>query len=91
MHKRYSRAGRLHLLAASAMLALSVSPALARPADRGPTPGLGWAHGHSRGTPAPIAAAGLPALAIVGMFGVYRLVSRRRNERRQRGMEAGEP
>jgi hypothetical protein len=89
MKRDCSHLGRA--LAAAAVLALSVSPVLAKPADRGPTPGLGWAHGHSRGTPAPIAAAGLPALAVAGIFGAYRLRSRRRNERRERGIEAGQP
>jgi len=53
------------------MLALAASPVFAaQPEDRGPTPGLGWGPGGSKGVaaPGPVAGVGLPAIALVGGY-----------------------
>lgn len=49
---------------------LAASPALAKPPDRGPTPGLGYGKGGSRNyaVPAPVAGVGLPVLVAAGGY-----------------------
>lgn len=75
---------RPSLLAVLALCAAVATPAsAAQPPDRGPTPGLGWGKGGSRGLPGPIAGAGLPFLLAAGAFGAYRLARRRREEARR--------
>lgn len=67
------------------VLVISAAPALAGPpADRGPTPGLGWGPGGNRGisVPGPVAGVGLPVLAVAGG---YLWVVRRRRARRSQG------
>ena len=85
----------LPLLAAAAICILAITPAMsAGPGgqDRnGSLPGLGWGAGGSRGTPGPIAGAGLPFLIGVGAIGVYRRIRRWRKESpdRQEEMKQG--
>ncbi|RJG43048.1 hypothetical protein [Mesorhizobium sp. DCY119] len=48
---------------------MTAAPALAeQPPDRGPTPGLGWGPGGSKGyaVPGPLAGVGLPIVVAVG-------------------------
>ena len=63
------------VLSASLIFAGAVGAMAAQPADRGPTPGLGWGPGGkgSVGTPAPVAGVGLVGVAVAG--GVTYLVS----------------
>jgi len=61
----------LKTLAVTALVVLSASAAFSdQPGDRGPTPGLGWgpggSKGHIVGAPGPVAGVGLPVLAVVG-------------------------
>lgn len=70
------------ILIVAALCALPAIPASAKPADRGPTPGLGWGPGGSRGAPVPLAGAGLPILVVAG---VYALMRHRRNSTRAGG------
>jgi hypothetical protein len=66
----------LRVFVAPAVLLATLSAAHAdRPGDRGGSPGLGWA----KGTPGPIAGAGLPVLVIAG---AYLWVRKRRRARR---------
>jgi hypothetical protein len=71
------------ILIVAALCALPALPASAKPEDRGPTPGLGWGPGGSRGAPVPLAGAGLPVLVLAG---VYALMRHRRSS-----AKAGDP
>ena len=73
---------KLRVLSCVALLARAASPAFAdKPEDRGPTPGLGWGPGGSKGVaaPGPVAGVGLPAVALVG--GYLWLVRRRQRDK----------
>jgi hypothetical protein len=60
------------LLCAGAFCLLTFATAGAKPADRGPTPGLGWGPGGSKGggyaVPGPVAGVGLPILVAAGGY-----------------------
>ena len=74
---------RLMAISSGLILAGAVGAMAAQPADRGPTPGLGWGPGGkgSVGTPAPVAGVGLFGIAVAG--GVTYLVFRRRRKPEQ--------
>jgi len=62
------------------MLAIAFStipPAMAKPVDKGDTPGMGWGKGGKQvGAPGPVAGVGLPILAVAG--GIFWIKSRKR-------------
>ena len=75
-------------LLAGALCAMAISPALAdKPADRGPTPGLGWGPGGSKSVaaPGPIVGVGLPAFGAVA--GYLWLSARSRRTRKDKGKQ----
>ena len=55
-------------IAATALCVLTASPALAEKGGNG----RGKAWGHTKGTPGPIAGAGLPVLVAAGAYVLYR-------------------
>ena len=63
---------RNSFIIAAALCVLAAAPASAKQQDRGPTPGLGWGPGGSKGGPVALAGAGLPALLLVGMYALVR-------------------
>lgn len=80
--------GARSLLCTAAFCLMAAAPAFAaQPPDRGPTPGLGWGPGGSKGyaVPAPLAGAGLPIIAAVG--GYFWLRRRNRRSKDHKGEE----
>ncbi len=74
--------GTRSLLCAAAFCLMAAAPAFAaQPPDRGPTPGLGWGPGGSKGyaVPGPLAGVGLPVVAALG--GLVWLRKRNRKNR----------
>lgn len=79
--------GSREALLAFVVSLIAAGPAIAqRPADRGPTPGLGWGPGGSKGisVPGPVAGVGLPVLAFAGG---YIWLARRRRSKARRSQE----
>ncbi|NGN42618.1 hypothetical protein G6N74_16235 [Mesorhizobium sp. CGMCC 1.15528] len=71
------------VLFAAVLGLMTVAPALAeQPPDRGPTPGLGWGPGGSKGyaVPGPLAGVGLPIVAAVGCLVWLRMRNRKKNK-----------
>jgi hypothetical protein len=83
---------KLWLLAVMVFLYLAdIAPVSAakpvdKPVDKNlSAPGNGWGPPSSRGSPGPLAGAGLPFLVAAGAAGAYRVIRRRGKSRQQDG------